>query len=160
MRATQLTSTKDHPRVIAWPPLIFAISAILSCLLHFAAPIRLMPYPVSLWIGLMLMTLSASVGVWAERTMQTAGTSIRPDRPALTIVKNGPYRFTRNPMYVSLCVLQLGVGFLVDGWIPLLFVVPLAATLHFGVIHREEIYLQSKFGEEYSAFKRQVRRWI
>ena len=92
--------------------------------------------------------------------MNAAGTNIRPDRPALTIVRSGPYRSTRNPMYLSLCLLQLALGFVLDGWIPLLFAIPLLLILHFGVILREESYLEAKFGEQYLALKREVRRWI
>ena len=85
---------------------------------------------------------------------------VRPDRPALTIVRSGPYRFTRNPMYLSLCLLQVALGFILDGWIPLLFALVLMAILHFGVILREEKYLEAKFGEQYLVLKREVRRWI
>src|SRR5262245_4972804 len=115
-----------------------------------------MRYPLSLAIGL----LSASLAIWAERVMKEAGTNVRPDRPSLTIVKGGPYRFTRNPMYLALCLLQAAVGLLLNGWVPLLFAVLLGLVLHFGVILREESYLEKKFGEQYLSFKRQVRRWF
>jgi len=92
--------------------------------------------------------------------MKAAGTNVRPDRPALTVVRSGPYRFARNPMYLSLCLLQLAIGFFLDGWVQLLFAGVLALVLHFGVILREESYLQRKFSEQYLSFKRQVRRWL
>jgi protein-S-isoprenylcysteine O-methyltransferase Ste14 len=63
-------------------------------------------------------------------------------------------------MYLSLCLLQLGLGFILNGWIPLLFTIPLTLILNFGVIVREEKYLESKFGEQYSALKKTVRRWL
>ena len=63
-------------------------------------------------------------------------------------------------MYLSLCLLQLALGFVLDGWIALLFTIPLVLILHFGVIRREESYLEAKFGEQYLVFKRKVRRWI
>jgi protein-S-isoprenylcysteine O-methyltransferase Ste14 len=115
---------------------------------------------MSLSLGVALVVVSVSLATWAVRVMKTAGTNVRPDRPALIIVRSGPYRFTRNPMYLSLCLLQLGLGFLLDGWIPLLFAIPLMLILHFGVILREESYLEAKFGEQYLALKREVRRWI
>jgi protein-S-isoprenylcysteine O-methyltransferase Ste14 len=119
-----------------------------------------MRYSVSLPLGVVLAIVSASLAIWAARVMKAAGTNVRPDRPALTIVRSGPYRFTRNPMYLSLCLLQLALGFVLDGWIPLLFTIPLMLILHFGVILREESYLEAKFGEQYLALKREVRRWI
>ena len=92
--------------------------------------------------------------------MRAAGTHVNPAKPALLIVRGGPYRFTRNPMYLALCLVQAGIGFLLNDWITLLFVVPLALVLHFGVILPEERYLEAKFGEQYLALKREVRRWI
>ena len=115
---------------------------------------------MSLSLGVVLAVVSASLAIWAARVMKAAGTNVRPDRPAPTIVRSGPYRFTRNPMYLSLCLLQLALGFVLDGWIPLLFTIPLMLILHFGVILREESYLEVKFGERYLALKREVRRWI
>jgi protein-S-isoprenylcysteine O-methyltransferase Ste14 len=154
------TDRADHPDVIALPPIIFLGCAVVGGLLHFISPIRVMRYSVSLSLGVVLAVVSASLAIWAVRVMKAAGTNVRPDRPALTIVRSGPYRFTRNPMYLSLCLLQLALGFVLDGWIPLLFTIPLMLILHFGVILREESYLEAKFGEQYLSFKRQVRRWI
>ena len=146
--------------MIAWPPLIFLGCAVVGSLLHFIFPIRVMRYSLSLPLGVVLAIVSASLAIWAARVMNAAGTNVRPDRPALTIVRSGPYRFTRNPMYLSLCLLQLALGFVLDGWIPLLFTIPLMLILHFGVILREESYLEAKFGEQYLALNREVRRWI
>ena len=146
--------------MIALPPIIFLGCAVLGSLLQFIFPIRVMRYSVSLSLGVVLAVLSASLAIWAVRVMSAAGTNVRPDRPALTIVRSGPYRFTRNPMYLSLCLLQLALGLVLDGWIPLLFTIPLILILHFGVILREESYLEAKFGEQYLALKREVRRWI
>jgi protein-S-isoprenylcysteine O-methyltransferase Ste14 len=151
---------EDRPDVIAWPPLIFAGCAVAGAIAHFIFPVRVIRYPIALLIGLALAVLSMSVAIWAKRVMEAAGTNVRPDRPALTVVRGGPYRVTRNPMYLSLCLLQLAIGFFLDDWVPLLFTGILALILHFGVILREESYLERKFGEPYLSFKRQVRRWL
>ena len=119
-----------------------------------------MRYSVSLSIGLVLAGASGALVLWAAGVMKACGTNLRPDRPALKIVRSGPYRFTRNPMYLSLCLLQLALGFLLNDWVPILFTFPLALLFHFVVILREEHYLETKFGEEYLSFKRQVRRWL
>ena len=151
---------KDHPNIIAPPPLIFFGCALASWLLQHLFPLRVMSYSLSLPIGIALACVAGSLVVWAALIMKERGTNVRPDRPSQTIVTSGPYRFTRNPMYLSLCLLQLGLGFILDGWIPLLFIIPLALILHFGVIVREEQYLESKFGEQYSVLKKTVRRWV
>ena len=92
--------------------------------------------------------------------MKAAGTNVSPHNPTLAIVKCGPYRFTRNPLYVSLCLLQLGISLRLNDWIALSLTLVLFGMLHYGVVLREEIYLERKFGEEYLAYKRSVRRWI
>ena len=150
----------DHPDIIGFPPLIFLGCAVAGSLLHFVFPIRVMRYSVSLSVGVVLALVSICLVIWAVRVMKRAGTNVRPDRPTLTIVKVGPYRFTRNPMYLSLSLLQLALGFILNGWVPLVFAVVLMLILHFGVILREESYLEAKFGQQYLALKREVRRWI
>jgi protein-S-isoprenylcysteine O-methyltransferase Ste14 len=152
--------TRDHPGVIAFPPLIWLVCAVISGLVHFVSPSRIMSYGVALPIGIALAVMAPSLALWALLVMKAAGTNVNPSAPALTIVRNGPYRFTRNPMYLALCVLQVALGFLLDDWIALLFVIPLALVLHYGVILREERYLEAKFGDQYLALKRDVRRWI
>ena len=151
---------KDHPNIIAPPPLIFFGCALVSWLLQHLLPLQVMSYSFSHSIGSALACAAGSLAIWAALVMKAHGTNIRPDRPSLKIVTSGPYRFTRNPIYLSLCLLQLGLGFILNGWIPLLFTIPLALILHFGVIMREEQYLESKFGEQYISLKKAVHRWM
>ena len=92
--------------------------------------------------------------------MKAAGTNVHPSEPSLALVCGGPFRLTRNPMYLALCLLQVALGFFLNDGIALLFVVPLAVIFHYGVILREERYLTAKFGEPYLQYKREVRRWI
>jgi protein-S-isoprenylcysteine O-methyltransferase Ste14 len=152
--------TADNPGVVAFPPLIIAVFAALGIGVHFIVPVPLFPHWSLRLVGIPLSLLAGALATWARRAMVAAGTNILPDLPALTIVRDGPYRFTRNPMYLSLCLLQVAIGFLANDWLALLLVVPLALVLHFGVILREERYLEAKFGEQYLALKSQVRRWL
>ena len=154
------TDPKDHPDVIVMPPLAFLACAGAGFLLHHLMPVRLMRSTASVWIGVAIGITSVVLAIWAQRAMKHAGTNVRPDRPTVAIVKNGPYMFTRNPMYLSLCLLQVSLGFLLDDPVPSLLVIPLALVLNYGVICREERYLEAKFGEEYLTLKREVRRWI
>ena len=151
----------DHPGVIAWPPVIFAGCALISGSLHFLRPLHVfVNRRLPLGIGIFLAVVAAGLAIWAGREMRAGGTNIHPHLPALAVVRTGPYRFTRNPMYLSLCLLQVALGFALNDWWPLLGVIPLALILHFGVVLREEKYLEAKFGEQYLALKREVRRWI
>jgi protein-S-isoprenylcysteine O-methyltransferase Ste14 len=157
-----VTTAADNPGVIAFPPLIWAVGAVISALIHFLifrVPIT-DNYRISVVCGIMLVILAPTLAISALVTMKRAGTNVDPDKPALMIVRGGPYRFTRNPMYLALCLLQVALGFFLNDWITLLFVVPLALILHYGVILREERYLEAKFGEPYLELKRNVRRWL
>ena len=152
----------DNPGVIAFPPFIWLVGAIISTLIRFFVihlPITT-SYRICLVCGIALIVVAPALALSALFTMLGAGTNVDPAKPALAIVRGGPFRFTRNPMYLALCFLQIALGFFLNDWITLLFVIPLFSILHYGVVLREERYLAAKFGEEYLALKREVRRWI
>jgi protein-S-isoprenylcysteine O-methyltransferase Ste14 len=146
---------------MAFPPFIWLVNAVISVLVHFfLIQLPIMSYGACLVCGIILLILAPTLALSALVAMKTAGTNVNPAKPALTIVHGGPFRFTRNPMYLALCLLQVALGFFLNDWITLLFVVHLALFLHYGVILREERYLTAKFGEPYLELKRQVRRWL
>ena len=120
----------------------------------------ILPRAISLGIGIVLFIIAPLLAIPAMWRMKAAGTNVHPSEPTTTIVRGGPYRFTRNPMYLALTLLQIGVAFVLNDAITFLFAAALALILHFGVILREERYLEAKFGEEYLSLKRSVRRWI
>src|SRR4029453_11519244 len=150
----------DNPGVIAFPPLIWLVNAVISIVVHLFIQMPIMRYRICLVCGIVFIILAPTLALSALRTMKAAGTNIHPAEPALTIVRDGPVRFTRNPMYLALCFLQVALGFFLNDWITLLFVVPLVLIFHYGVVLREERYLTAKFGEPYLLYKRDVRRWI
>jgi protein-S-isoprenylcysteine O-methyltransferase Ste14 len=150
----------DNPGVIAFPPLIWLVNALTSVVVHLFIRLPIMKYSICLVCGMVFIILAPTLALSALRTMKAAGTNVHPSEPALTLVRGGPFCFTRNPMYLALCLVQVALGFFLNDWITLLFVVPLALILHNGVILREERYLIAKFGEPYLQYKREVRRWI
>lgn len=157
-----MEAERDNAGVIAFPPLIWLMGAIISTLLRFFVihlPI-VTSYRVCLVCGIALVIIAPALALSALFTMLAGGTNIDPAKPALTIVRGGPFRFTRNPMYLALCLLQIALGFFLNDWITLLFVIPLFFTLHYGVVLREERYLTAKFGQPYLQFKGEVRRWL
>ena len=151
---------QDNPGVIAFPPLIWLVNAVISILVHLLIRVPITSYRICLVCGIVLIILAPTLALSALRTMKAAGTNVHPSEPALTMVRDGPFRFTRNPMYLALCLLQIALGFFLNDWITLLFVVPLALIFHYGIVLREERYLAAKFGEPYLQYKRQVRRWL
>jgi protein-S-isoprenylcysteine O-methyltransferase Ste14 len=163
VRVSYGVERNDNPRVIAFPPLIWAVTVFISLVVHFFVvrlPMSILPRAISLGIAIVLFIIAPLLAIPAIWRMKAAGTNVHPSEPTTTIVRGGPYRFTRNPMYLALTLLQIGVAFVLNDAITFLFAAALALTLHFGVILREERYLEAKFGEEYLALKRSVRCWI
>jgi protein-S-isoprenylcysteine O-methyltransferase Ste14 len=151
---------KDSPQLPAPPPVFLLLFLTVGGGLHAVFPLSIGPASLLRLAGGGIILAAVALVLWARQTMVRAGTNIRPTLPALTLVAAGPYRFTRNPMYLSLSLLQLGFGLvLADAW-PVLLTLPLVAVLHWGVIRREENYLRAKFGEPYRQYLERVRRWI
>jgi protein-S-isoprenylcysteine O-methyltransferase Ste14 len=157
-------SGQDSPRVFVIPPLIF-----LACFGLGGLADRLRPWPlvsgfelldVVRLAGLALLALGVSLDLWSLGLFRRAGTSAVPFQPASARVEVGPYRFTRNPMYLGMTLSLAGVGLALDrGWI--LLAAPLAAAIiDRYAIAREERYLERRFGDDYLAYKRRVRRWL
>ena len=106
------------------------------------------------------MWASAIIALWATFFMGKAGTTVNPLRPTTSLVTSGPYRFSRNPLSVSLVVLYLGLSVRIDTLWPILLLLPLLLVFHYGVIQREERYLERKFGDTYRNYCSAVRRWV
>jgi protein-S-isoprenylcysteine O-methyltransferase Ste14 len=107
-----------------------------------------------------LVAAGIALVIWSFARFIRAKTGIVPITPATTLVADGPYRFTRNPMYLALTVVYLGAALLYDSLWPLLLLPLAIACIQLYVIPREERYLASKFGDEYLAYQRRVRRWV
>jgi protein-S-isoprenylcysteine O-methyltransferase Ste14 len=110
--------------------------------------------------GFPVVVISLVLFGWAVITMHREGASIPTGEPTDAIVANGPYRLSRNPIYLSMVILLLGIGLWANsGWFIVLAVLAIA-FLTWGVIVREERYLGRKFGDSYYTYKKQVRRWL
>jgi protein-S-isoprenylcysteine O-methyltransferase Ste14 len=110
--------------------------------------------------GALLAAASLAFVVGGFVSLRRAGTSPRPDRPTTALAVGGVYRFTRNPLYLSLTLLHAGVSLFANALWPLLFLLPAVLVICYVVIAREERYLAGKFGAEYEAYRRSVRRWL
>ncbi|CDX21812.1 Protein-S-isoprenylcysteineO-methyltransferase [Mesorhizobium sp. ORS 3324] len=155
-----MNEEKDNPGVAVFPPLLFLVALILMLALRYALPLAIGGRPLTMVLGIVLAALAIALIAWGRMTMQRGGTNIDPTMPTLTIVTGGPFRFVRNPLYVGLMGLLLGIGLIFDTWWGVLAVVPVFLILHFGVVLREEAYLERKFGESYRAYKAGVRRYF
>ncbi len=155
-----MSRSTDSPGVIVFPPALVGGTLLIGLVLHWLWPMSLLPPMIARVLGVLLLLASATIARSAERVMHRAGTNIQPSKPTLAIVTDGPFRFTRNPLYVALIGLYLGITLLVNAVWPLLLLVPMWIVLDWGVVRREEQYLEAKFGEPYLAYQARVRRWI
>jgi protein-S-isoprenylcysteine O-methyltransferase Ste14 len=146
----------DRPGVIAPPPLIFAAGLVIGLLIQRARPVPLWPGVSAM--GVFLIGAAILLAAWAFQTMQRAGTPVDPYKPTTRLVSEGPFRFTRNPLYLSLTLIYLGIALLFNALWPLLLLPFVLLVLRRGVIDREERYLERKFGKEYLRYKNRVRR--
>ena len=150
----------DSPGVLVFPPLLFGSVLAIGLLLHWFQPVPLLRPLIARLLGLGLLILSGGLARSAERAMKRAGTNVRPDQPTLAIVMDGPFRLTRNPLYMAATGLYVSVALLVNTLWPLVLLIPLLFVLYWGVIRREERYLEAKFGEPYRVYRARVRRWL
>jgi protein-S-isoprenylcysteine O-methyltransferase Ste14 len=151
---------RDHAGMIAPPPLIYAGILISGLAIHFFLPISFLPNPLNLILGVPLVVLGLGIGFTAMRAMQRADTPPEPWEPTRAIVADGAFRFTRNPFYLSFALMYLGIALAVNALAALLLFPAALFMVHFGIILREEKYLERKFGDEYSQYKHRVRRWL
>jgi Putative protein-S-isoprenylcysteine methyltransferase len=110
--------------------------------------------------GWLLIVLSIALTLWAMATFRHYRTTVIPRRPATRMVTDGPYAWSRNPMYLSMTVFYLGLAFLTGMLWPLLLLPLVLILLTVFVIRREERYLADAFGAEYTAYRTRVRRWL
>src|SRR5918995_7430653 len=142
------------------PPLVCLGSILLGLLLHFAWPLPHKRQPVGALIGAGVVLMTVGLFITAVRTFRAAGTPVPGNRPTTTIVRTGPYRFSRNPIYLAFSALQVGIALWVGSLWLLITLVPAIALMSFVVIPREERYLEARFPAEYLSFKSSVRRWL
>lgn len=115
---------------------------------------------MQLGIGTVLVAGGLTLVAWAIQTLARSHTTVRPDRPARAFVTAGPYRFTRNPIYVGLTFIYLGSAVLSNLAWPLVLLPLVLMTMSIAVIGREERHLTATFGAEYDAYCRRVHRWL
>jgi len=152
----------DHPNVVIFPPILFLATVAAGLLLDWLLPIEVVetvPKIPRVLAGASLLCLGASLPIIARRAFKEAGTNIRPNKPTTTIMTSGLYAHTRNPIYQGAVIAILGFGLMFGSdWI-LLLMVPMLLVLHFGVVLREERYLERKFGGAYTNYKTTVPRY-
>jgi protein-S-isoprenylcysteine O-methyltransferase Ste14 len=154
----------DAAAVRVFPPAIPLVMILVGVGLQYLWPIDIgvqIPKPLRYWIGGLIVAGAIVVlGGWSVLLMRRSGQSENPWKPTTQIIERGPYRFTRNPMYLQMVVVCLGFAVLLANvWILILTPVCGWALQELAIVP-EEKYLEGKFGEMYTDYKRRVRRWL
>jgi protein-S-isoprenylcysteine O-methyltransferase Ste14 len=150
----------DHPNVKIPPPLVYVVGFVLGLCLGRAVPVSALPKTPSHFAAAVCLAVWAILGAWSIGLFRRAHTSFLPIRSATTLVISGPYRVTRNPMYVGLAFLYVGLALWFDVVWALVLLLLVLVAIQYYVILREEEYLERKFGDEYRQYKTRVRRWL
>ena len=152
---------RDNPGGIAViPPYIYLGTLLLGLLLDRKLPVPLLPRRMARSLGWPLLGGGITLAVWVLRTMRRAGTSYDLDKPATRLVTDGPFRYSRNPAYVSFTMIYAGLSGLKNSLWPVLLLPIVLIYIQHRVIGAEERYLERRFGDEYLRYKSRVRRWI
>ena len=150
----------SDPRSRLFPPLFMIAGVLIGVGLQALRPLPFLPRTPGHWTGGCLIGAALSLGIWAVLTFRRAGTTPDPHGDVTAFVTTGPFAFSRNPMYVTNVVFQIGAAFVLDnGWI--LMLAPVTwLLLDRIIIAGEEHYLADKYGATYNAYRGRVRRWL
>jgi protein-S-isoprenylcysteine O-methyltransferase Ste14 len=156
-----MTVDQDVPNLgVVRPPLVYLASIVLGLLIHFAAPLPFLPQSLALPLGASLIVVAIALFASAVAKFRAASTPVPARKPTTAIVRTGPYRFSRNPIYLAFSLLQLGIAIWVNSLWLLATLVGAGALIHFIVVPKEEQYLERRFGSQYLEYKASVRRWL
>jgi protein-S-isoprenylcysteine O-methyltransferase Ste14 len=155
-----MTREDGDSRSRFFPPAITIVSVLAGVGLQYLLPLRLPAVPVVHWIGWTLIVAWLVLAVWAVREFRRAGTTPNPTGEVTAFVATGPFRLSRNPMYLGLLIFQVGAASVLgNGWI-LVLTLPSFVLLDRLVIAGEERYLAARYGADFDAYCRRVRRWL
>jgi protein-S-isoprenylcysteine O-methyltransferase Ste14 len=150
----------DNPGVITHPPFLYAGALAVGAVLDELIALPVLAPGAGLVPGVALIVLALALAGWCIGLFVRAGTNVPTNKPVTAIVTDGPYRFSRNPIYVALTALSVGVAVWANSYWMLGLLLPTLVIMNVGVIAREERYLTAKFGDAYLAYKARVRRWL
>jgi protein-S-isoprenylcysteine O-methyltransferase Ste14 len=159
-------SDTDTARAVARPPFLFLVGLLLGFVSDHLLPL---PFPISRiglahWINAIIAGLLIFVGIAvfaaAVRNFSSAETPVQGTMPTRALVTTGIHGWSRNPIYLGMFLIYVGIGLVVRSpWI-LILTLPVAFTMRYGVVAREEAYLERRFGDAYRDYKARVRRWL
>lgn len=156
-----MSGDRDNSNAVLRPPIAWALAFAAGLALDWLYPLPFVPdFVPRVWVGVLVFAAGFGLAIWAIVTMVKAGTHVPTNQPTTAIVVQGPYRFTRNPIYIGMFLGQIGLAIGFDSLWVLAMLVPFYIVIRYGVVGREEAYLERKFGDAYVGYKSRVRRWL
>lgn len=158
-----MTSQFDRPSTMPWPPLIYVVALALAILANWLMPLPWLPNPLGdilFAVGWLMVVLGLAMIVSSIRTLGRAKTTVKPHEAATHLVTNGPFSFSRNPIYLGNTIIMLGIA-LVSGivWFVVFGIIAAFATQKLA-IEPEERHLDARFGKKFRDYSKKVRRWV
>jgi protein-S-isoprenylcysteine O-methyltransferase Ste14 len=157
-RRDATTASVANP--VVRPPLVVLASLVSGAMLNVPWPLPFFPHALRLPVGCLLVAMAAALFAYSIRQFRMAGTPVPGNKPTTAIVRGGPYRFSRNPIYLAFSALHLGLAIWVNSLWLVATLVATVAIIAIVVVPREERYLTERFGREYLEYKASVRRWL
>lgn len=160
MSSSPSQSERSKVGMLVPPPVLLLGLAVVGVVAHLAWFGHFVSSVFGAVAGAVVIVGSLALLRWSALTFKRSGTPVRPTSPAVAVVRHGPYRFSRNPMYVAMVGLLSGFGLVSGSWFFAAAALVFAVVVHFGVVLPEERYMESLHGEAFLEFKSQVRRWL
>jgi protein-S-isoprenylcysteine O-methyltransferase Ste14 len=148
--------------VIARPPRLFLAALVLGFASDhlLSSPFAVFGHPTHGVLGVALILLGLGIGITGIRNFSRASTPVPTNQPTRALVTTGIHGVSRNPIYVGLFLIYGGIGIGARSAWTVILILPLALVIRYGVVAREEAYLERRFGREYLDYKARVRRWL
>lgn len=150
----------DAPGLVVPPPIIYFGAVAMGFLTDWLWPLTLLPNAVQYVLGGLVIVVSGAIMPFVMREFSRAQTHFDARKPVTNLIVTGPFQFSRNPSYLALALLCVGIAIISDTvWI-IVWLIPATLVADYGIIRREESFLEDKFGDAYRIYKAKVRRWL
>jgi protein-S-isoprenylcysteine O-methyltransferase Ste14 len=142
------------------PPTYFALCLAIAAALHFLIPIKqIIIYPLNL-LGFLFFIVGGILNIWTDQLFKKHKTTVKPDEEPSSFIQTGPFKVSRNPMYLGMVILLIGLGFILGSIISFAGFILFIIAMQTAFISQEERSMREQFGEEYLNYKKKVGRWI
>ena len=142
------------------PPTYFLIFLLLAIVLHFVLPLIKLIYPPYNFTGVLLIGIGIYLSIWADRLLKVKNTTVKPFEKTTYFIQEGPFRFSRHPMYLGMVIILVGVAILLGSISPFICSLGFFITMNIIFIPQEEKILKEAFGQDFINYKRRVRCWV